>query len=204
MKSDEEIPFYRELADNLTKVRLYGSYVLAGYIVKKGPDFRNWKSFSLAGGLMITDYLDGVFARKSKIPSSEGAKKDEENDKIFYQNVLASMAIASGDKRYLTYGAINQLRDIQVSKKRTELRENDLSSQARNLGKRKTQSQDIALLLDLSTIGKHFPDFVHSIHAATVGLSLVSGVDVILNANKQLADKSYNQLNIVSDSIEYN
>src|ERR1035438_3201570 len=156
---DEECqrPAYRNLADALTTTRRYGSYALAGYIVKKGPEFRSWKTASIAAGIFITDALDGWLARKSKIPSAQGARNDEETDKVLYNNVMSALTIATGDQRYLGYLVANQIRDQVVGAKRGELREHGLKANSRRLGQYKTRVQAAAIVADLSPLGETLP-----------------------------------------------
>ena len=188
MKKECQRPFYRKLADGLTTTRLYGSYALAGYIVKKGPEFRSWTTAAIGFGLVATDKLDGWAAKKSNIKSVEGARRDEETDKVLYRNLMAAMTIATGDERYLAYGAINQIRDGRVKTARDELRARELPAGARPLGRYKTLVQSAGLVADLSPLGEALSGVVHSIHAGSVAMAAISGIDIVRNADAQIQE----------------
>jgi phosphatidylglycerophosphate synthase len=189
MENSEQNPFYRKLADGLTTTRRIGGYMLAGYIIGKGSKFRSFKTSFIASGLYATDMLDGYFARKSNIESEEGTKDDEQTDKKFNRAMLAALFIATQDRRYLVYDAAYELRDQIVTNKRDVLRENELPAAARILGKIKARYQATAVILDLSPIGEKFPGFVHNVHQAAEIYSVISGADIVIDANKRLEEK---------------
>lgn len=190
MIDKRERPFLRKAANGLTDSRYYGSFALAGEIALKGNSFRSWRIAGRAAVLMATDALDGWLGRRSNIPSTEYTKKDESRDKSFYRNVMTAMTVSTGDKRYLAYSGVNDIRNGLVEGARVKLRESGLSAAARPLGKVKTGLQNLGILLDLSPIGDNHPSLAHVLHTGAVCLSAISGADVIINANQQLADRA--------------
>jgi phosphatidylglycerophosphate synthase len=182
-----EKPNFRLLADMVTDARPWGVAYVCSEIVRKRPDFRSYK---LAGKLSLalaTDAVDGAFARYSNIPSVEGARKDQVYDKLAYTMLMFSFAYATDDMRYLKYEAVNSARNFWTEHRREQLRIKDLSADARGWGKAKMATQTTGLILDASPVGDKHPEMVHDIHAIATGLSVISGIDIELDARRKLA-----------------
>lgn len=177
-------PLLRFAADRLTDSRHYGSFLLAGEIVGSKKSFRSWWLAGQAGALMLTDLLDGYLGRRSNIPSSV---RDDEADKSFYRNHMLALALKEKDLRYIGYAAANEARNVVVQHERNRLRDADLDADSRFLGKAKTVLQNLGIFLDLSPIGDRSPDLVHKIHQTAIGLTALSGVDVVIDAERRLS-----------------
>lgn len=181
-------PILRTLANACTDLRSSGGRVLADNISRSGPNFRSWKLAAIAGALLYTDKLDGWLARKSNIPSTEYADKDSDADKEFYQLTMSAIGTATGDKRYLAYNALTDVRNNIIAAKRDELKAQGLDTTSRRLGKYKTTVQSIGMVADLSPIGEVYPRVVHTIHMSAIAMSALSGVSIYRDANMRLAE----------------
>ncbi|MBI3624185.1 hypothetical protein HY218_00980 [Candidatus Saccharibacteria bacterium] len=187
MSKNRERPLLRKAANALTDTRFYGSFLLAGEVAVGGRSFRNWKIAAQAGLLMVTDNLDGWLGRMSNIPSVEYTTKDEQRDKTLYRHTMTAIGVATEDPRYLIYSGLTDVRNGLVEKERAKLRTVGLSAGARPLGKLKTSAQNLALLIDLSPLGDSNAELVHRLHQSALGLTAVSGAEIIIDAKHKLS-----------------
>ncbi len=178
----------RELADAFTDIRYLGGCILAADIIEaRRSRFRSWKLASFAGAVLLTDKVDGWLARKSNIPSPKYASFDQDADRSVYRDVMYALGTTTLDARYFAYAGLTDVRNSRVKQKREQLRDRNLDASSKFLGKIKTCLQDVGMVADLSPIGEVFPSVVHVIHTAAVVLTGVSGVEIVVSANQQLA-----------------
>lgn len=143
-----------------------------------------WAAFFLVSA---SDYIDGVIARKAG-PTTFGAFFDPLADKV----LALGGFIVFGMKGYYPWLpiVIMGLREIGVSGARSILAKYKISLPARKLGKAKTFIQLLAVGFPIFPPTADLRTFNICILWIACLLSVVSGIDLFLNAQKEVQEKN--------------
>jgi CDP-diacylglycerol--glycerol-3-phosphate 3-phosphatidyltransferase len=131
--------------------------------------------------LASTDGLDGWLARRDGTTRS-GAFLDPLADKFLAIGGLVSLA-AKGIFPWVAVGLI-AVREVGVSAYRTVAGRRGVSMPARQLGKMKTVFQLVAVAVALCPSTADYPGLALSILWMAVALTVVSGLDIVLAAQR--------------------
>lgn len=135
---------------------------------------------ALFGLAMATDALDGHLARARDEVTDFGKLADPLADKLL---VVAALAcLVSLGRLWWLAAAIVVLREVVVTVARTLASRRGVVAPARALGKAKTASQILMVLLLILAGG---PMWVDAVVAVAVGLTLVSGGDMLMALRRQ-------------------
>jgi CDP-diacylglycerol--glycerol-3-phosphate 3-phosphatidyltransferase len=141
----------------------------------------SWRAFVGWVTLACTDGLDGWLARRDGTTRS-GAFLDPLADKFLAIGGLASLA-AEGIFPWVAVGLI-AVREVGVSAYRTVAGRRGISLPARNLGKMKTVFQLVAVSVALCPSTADYSGLALSILWMAVALTVVSGLDIVLAAQR--------------------
>lgn len=177
----KQLPFY------LTLSRIVGAPFL-GVVFFFNEPWAWWLSFCLFIALSITDYFDGMLARKYNVVSDFGKFFDPTGDKIL---VLFALVILLHLKALDPYVVLVLLcRDIFIGTIRSYAATTGLVIAARSIGKWKTGFQMVAIPLMLAPIQQllFIPTFLtgHLLLWVAAALSIWSLIDYTLILLKNL------------------
>jgi CDP-diacylglycerol--glycerol-3-phosphate 3-phosphatidyltransferase len=165
-------------ANLVTALRFALTIPLLGVIAADGVSWRATVGWIL---LASTDGLDGWLARRDGTTRS-GAFLDPLADKFLAIGGLASLA-AKGIFPWVAVILIT-VREVGVSAYRTVAGRRGISMPARNLGKMKTVFQLVAVGVALCPSTAGYSGLALSILWMAVALTVVSGLDVVLSAQR--------------------
>jgi CDP-diacylglycerol--glycerol-3-phosphate 3-phosphatidyltransferase len=150
-----------------------------------------WLLFASFFILSASDYIDGIIARKNG-PTTSGAFLDPLADKILA--IGAFFVLAMGGFYIWLPIIIMAVREIGVSLARTLLARYKISLPARKLGKVKTLIQMLAVGLVIFPPLKDFDQFHGIMLWVACVLSVISGIDLFINAQKAVEEnKSHSE-----------
>jgi CDP-diacylglycerol--glycerol-3-phosphate 3-phosphatidyltransferase len=144
-----------------------------------------WALFIVFQILAWSDYIDGIFARKNG-PTTSGAFFDPLADKI----LTIGCFVVLGFRDYYSWLPILIMggREFSVSVARTILSKYKISLPARKLGKAKTLMQMLAIGLVIFPPVDHLKDMHNVFLWSACVLSVISGVDLFINAQKAVEE----------------
>ncbi len=160
-------------ANLVTLLRFALTLPLLSVISAEGPSWRAWVGWVILGS---TDGLDGWLARRDGTTRS-GAFLDPLADKFLAIGGLVALA-PQEIFPWLAVGLITA-REVAVSAYRTWAGRRGVSIPARWLGKLKTISQLVAVGVALCPLTDSPPGLALTVLWAAVGLTLVSGLDIL-------------------------
>ena len=160
-------------ANLVTLLRFALTLPLLTVISADGPSWRAWVGWVILGS---TDGLDGWLARRDGTTRS-GAFLDPLADKFLAIGGLVALA-SQEIFPWLAVGLITA-REVAVSAYRTWAGRRGVSIPARWLGKLKTISQLVAVGVALCPLTDSPPGLALVVLWAAVGLTLVSGLDIL-------------------------
>jgi CDP-diacylglycerol--glycerol-3-phosphate 3-phosphatidyltransferase len=160
-------------ANLVTLLRFALTLPLLAVISAEGPSWRAWVGWVVIGS---TDGLDGWLARRDGTTRS-GAFLDPLADKFLAISGLVALA-SQEIFPWLAVGLI-AARELTVSGYRTWAGRRGVSIPARWLGKLKTISQLVAVGVALCPLTDSPPGLALAVLWAAVGLTLVSGLDIL-------------------------
>ncbi len=160
-------------ANLVTLLRFALTLPLLSVISAEGPSWRAWVGWVILGS---TDGLDGWLARRDGTTRS-GAFLDPLADKFLAIGGLVALA-SQEIFPWLAVGLITA-REVAVSAYRTWAGRRGVSIPARWLGKLKTISQLVAVGVALCPLTDSPPGLALTVLWAAVGLTLVSGLDIL-------------------------
>jgi CDP-diacylglycerol--glycerol-3-phosphate 3-phosphatidyltransferase len=149
-------------------------------------DYRNITILVLFIVGSISDFLDGYLARKNNLVTTFGKFMDPIADKLLVNTLFIILAGSSNlvaNNIHWIVPVIMVSRDIVVDAIRLIVVEQGTVIAASKLGKLKTVTQMIGLILILAFPGLEFP--IYFIYLAAVA-SLVSGIDYFMKNRKVL------------------
>jgi CDP-diacylglycerol--glycerol-3-phosphate 3-phosphatidyltransferase len=165
-------------ANAVTVARLLATPVLVALVLALGA---SWVTVTVWAVLAGTDGLDGWVARRQGATRS-GAFLDPLADKFLAIGGLSALA-AQGIFPWLAVGLITA-REVGVSAYRTAAGRRGISLPARQLGKMKTVFQLTAVGVALCPSTAEPAGLALSILWMAVGLTVVSGLDIVLAAQR--------------------
>jgi CDP-diacylglycerol--glycerol-3-phosphate 3-phosphatidyltransferase len=166
-------------ANAITAVRLLATLPVLILIVQLGV---SWVAGLVWICVASTDFLDGWVARRQGATTS-GAFLDPLADKVLVLGALA--ALAATDLVSWIPVLIIAGRELAVSAYRSVVARNGVSVPARPLAKAKTATQDMAVaLILLPPTGLHHPGIGQTLLWVSVGLTLVSGGQYLLDSRR--------------------
>ncbi|HLI15661.1 MAG TPA: CDP-diacylglycerol--glycerol-3-phosphate 3-phosphatidyltransferase [Acidimicrobiales bacterium] len=169
-------------ANALTLGRLVVSPLFALLVGAIGST--SWLLWALWCVLVLSDGLDGYVARWHGTTRS-GAFLDPLADKFLVLGALAALAVV-GTFAWLPVALI-AFREVAMSAYRFRAGRRGVSVPARRLAKAKTVVQDLAVgLAILPPLGTAHPSAARTTLWVAVALTLVSGIEYVLDARRQL------------------
>jgi CDP-diacylglycerol--glycerol-3-phosphate 3-phosphatidyltransferase len=169
----------RTPANVVTIVRLLFTIPVLMMILDGHPGTESWTTFTGWFVLWITDWLDGWLARRDGTTRS-GAFLDPLADKVLVLGGLVALAVR-GDFSWWPVGII-AAREVVVSVYRSMAARRGVSMPARRLGKWKATIQYFAVALALFPPTAGSPRIADTALWVAVVLTVVSGVDLIVNS----------------------
>ncbi len=128
----------------------------------------------------LTDFLDGYLARKWNLVSNFGKIMDPFADKLLVLTALIYLAIEGTIPGWIVVVIIG--RDLLVTSLRALAGEHGIIVAARNLGKYKTATQMVSIILLI--LGIHFIGMI--LLYIAVALTIISLVDYVMQLSKSL------------------
>ena len=188
---DSQIPKFRYStstvltpANFLTILRLFVSVPFLFWLYENPSGWFVWGAFCI---LALSDIVDGIIARKNG-PTTFGAFFDPLADKVLAIGGFLVFALLG---YYLWIPlAIMAFREIAVSLARSVLSRYKISLPARKLGKAKTFVQLSAVGLPMIPPMYEFRTFNLGILWFACALSIISGIDLLLHAQREVHDKN--------------
>ena len=171
-------------ANFLTILRLFVSVPFLFWLYENPSGWFVWGAFCI---LALSDIVDGIIARKNG-PTTFGAFFDPLADKVLAIGGFLVFALLG---YYLWIPlAIMAFREIAVSLARSVLSRYKISLPARKLGKAKTFVQLSAVGLPMIPPMYEFRTFNLGILWFACALSIISGIDFLLHAQREVHDKN--------------
>ena len=171
-------------ANVLTLVRLVASVPFLVWMYYEQSGWLVWTAFFI---LSMSDVVDGVIARRIG-PTTFGAFFDPFADKVLAIGAFVVYGIR-GDYIWIPI-IIMAIREVAVSGARSVLSRYRISLPARSLGKAKT-------FLQLCAVGAPMFPPLHNLHTFHLGilwaacaLSVISGIDLFLHAQREVQEKN--------------
>lgn len=176
----------QQIADRLTAVREQSAPVLAAAV---GLSRETWVVTAAVGASMLTDFLDGYYAKKATMVRgfdvpTDGGETDPRADHKLMQGLFTGLAVrALRQGRWLSSGllastlVVSNLRDARMDENRRRV--NDLGLDRRELrankfNKVKMFAQSLGAAALVSPLGRHCP--VKSAALAAVTAGTISGL----------------------------
>jgi CDP-diacylglycerol--glycerol-3-phosphate 3-phosphatidyltransferase len=168
-------------ANALTMARLASTPILFAVVLAAGAD-GSWPAVVAWFLLSCTDGVDGWLARRHGTTAS-GAFLDPLADKVVVLGAMVALVV--NDVFWWLPVLVIGAREVMVSAYRSWASRRGVSVPARPLAKAKTVVQDLAVgaaLLPLTA--EHHPGVANTLLWAAVGLTVVTGVRYLLDANR--------------------
>ncbi|HEX9682541.1 MAG TPA: CDP-diacylglycerol--glycerol-3-phosphate 3-phosphatidyltransferase [Acidimicrobiales bacterium] len=146
----------------------------------------SWPAVSLWIILSVTDWLDGYYARRHGTTRS-GAFLDPLADKILVLGTL--FVLVADEKFWLLPVAIIAVREAAISAYRSVVARQGITVPARTLAKIKTVAQEVAIGFALLPLTAAHTWVANSVLWASVVLTVVSGGQYFLDANRVADDQ---------------
>ncbi|MFM8303958.1 MAG: CDP-diacylglycerol--glycerol-3-phosphate 3-phosphatidyltransferase [Actinomycetota bacterium] len=172
----------RTPANVVTIVRLLFTIPVLMMILDGEPGSESWATFMGWWVLWVTDWLDGWLARRDGTTRS-GAFLDPLADKVLVMGGLVTLAVR-GDFAWLPVVIIG-VREVFISVYRSMAARRGVSMPARPLGKWKATVQYFAIAAALFPPTADTPWVADAALWVAVGLTVVSGVDLVVNAARR-------------------
>lgn len=172
----------RTPANVVTIVRLLFTIPVLMMILDGEPGSESWTTFVGWWVLWVTDWLDGWLARRDGTTRS-GAFLDPLADKVLVMGGLITLAVR-GDFAWLPVLIIGG-REVFVSVYRSMAARRGISMPARRLGKWKATIQYFAVAAALFPPTADTPWVADAALWVAVVMTLVSGIDLVVNARRQ-------------------
>lgn len=156
-----------------------------------------WVSLTIFSIGMATDALDGYLARKLDSVTVFGRMIDPLIDKILIQTMLILLASSAWTSELVPVWAVILIlaREVLITGLRGFAEVQKIDFSASNLGKGKTMSQTIAIIMILGGLAVHGSSMSEMIYAdicfwmvmIATTLTLISGLDYIIKLRKAVA-----------------
>ena len=156
-----------------------------------------WTALSIFSIGMATDALDGYLARKLDSVTVFGRMIDPLIDKILIQTMLILLASSAWTSELVPVWAVILIlaREVLITGLRGFAEVQKIDFSASNLGKGKTMSQTIAIIMILGGLAVHGSSMSEMIYAdicfwmvmVATTLTLISGLDYIVKLRKAVA-----------------
>lgn len=156
-----------------------------------------WTALSIFSIGMATDALDGYLARKLDSVTVFGRMIDPLIDKILIQTMLILLASSAWTSELVPVWAVILIlaREVLITGLRGFAEVQKIDFSASNLGKGKTMSQTIAIIMILGGLAVHGSSMSEMIYAdicfwmvmIATTLTLISGLDYIIKLRKAVA-----------------
>ena len=153
-----------------------------------------WASLSIFSIGMATDALDGYLARKLDSVTVFGRMMDPLIDKILIQTMLILLASSTWTSTLVPVWAVILIlaREVLITGLRGFAEVQKIDFSASNLGKGKTMSQTIAIIMILGGFAVHGSSMAEMVYAdicfwmvmVATTLTLISGLDYIVKLRK--------------------
>lgn len=153
-----------------------------------------WASLSIFSIGMATDALDGYLARKLDSVTVFGRMMDPLIDKILIQTMLILLASSTWTSTLVPVWAVILIlaREVLITGLRGFAEVQKIDFSASNLGKGKTMSQTIAIIMILGGFAVHGSSMAEMVYAdicfwmvmIATTLTLISGLDYIVKLRK--------------------
>ena len=184
-------PGFWNLPNTITVVRIVLVPVLVWLLMNEPTPLEDIIAFTIFVGAMLSDILDGYYARKLGLSTIFGAFLDPLADKLLVASVMVMLIPLGRIPAWMV--ALFLIRELTITAMRAVAADEGLIIAASNLGKRKTAFQ----LTALSFLIWHYPTLGFDLHAVGVVLlwfalyyTMVSGWDYL---------RSFFRLVIVAD-----
>ena len=155
-----------------------------------------WTSLSIFSIGMATDALDGYLARKLDSVTVFGRMMDPLIDKILIQTMLILLASSTWTSTLVPVWAVILIlaREVLITGLRGFAEVQKIDFSASNLGKGKTMSQTIAIIMILGGFAVHGSSMAEMVYAdicfwmvmIATTLTLISGLDYIVKLRKAI------------------
>ena len=176
----------RTPANVVTICRLLFTIPVLMLILDGEPGTKSWPTFIGWLVLWVTDLLDGWLARRDGATRS-GAFLDPLADKVLVLGGLFAL-VARGDFSWIPVVIITA-REVVVSGYRSWGARRGVSMPARRLGKWKATVQYLAVAVALFPPTADHPGLADAALWVAVALTVVSGIDLIVNSTREPADR---------------
>lgn len=187
------VEVYRKAADAITYGRVMATgAILGGLATAPEEDQYSWGRAAAYAATGIADGADGRVVRMHPNgPTPDGAIKDEKSDKAASYATELTLALKHVDLYAGISVAVDLVRDNVVRHKREQLRTADLDAKARPLGKYKTAWKFLTNSFALSPLAEKYPKALQTMRVGGMILTVVSGVDFVLSANRTLSEYDF-------------
>lgn len=171
-------------ANILTIVRLVASIPFLIWLYYDQSGWLIWLAFFI---LSISDVVDGIIARRNG-PTTFGAFFDPLADKVL---AIGSFFVFGMQGIYMWLPIlIMAFREVAVSLARSVLSKYKISLPARKLGKAKTFAQLCAVGFPMFPPFVNFNTFNDTVLWVACALSVLSGIDLLVHAQREVHDKN--------------